>query len=369
MPPVYAKDSHPSRIGWRLPPFYCPFDKGLIHPAAAEIEKRAVDWIDTYGFYPDATERAWGLATRSAEFTSRIIPYGEVEPMLLFTQWNYWAFATDDWQDSRTGASGTASVVDHGARLVRTVEAPGSGLLPPGPHTAALEDLVARTRDMLGPVQLKRFTEGIRDWVTGAGWQSAAAERGVMPSLNDFVAARISSNGTRFTLTWCDVANGIAVPGDELYSAPVQALTDAAGFIVGCDNDLFSYNKDDHQEPWEHNLVNVLAARNGCTPAEALPAAYALRDRTVTLFVRLREQIGRGAGGQLRRYLDSLEHWIAGDLEYHSLAPRYASPRNRNELPVDGARFDLAFRDTPSDGSIEPPPVPALAWWWRQLDA
>ncbi|MEU9251789.1 hypothetical protein AB0D66_08095 [Streptomyces sp. NPDC048270] len=369
MPPVYAAGSHASRIGWQLPPFYCPFETGLIHPAAAEIEKRAIAWIDTYGFYPDAVERAWGLATRAADFTSRIIPYGDVEAMLLFTQWNYWAFATDDWQDSNTGASSTASVADHGARLVRTVEAPGSGLLPPGPHTAALEDLAARTREMLAPVQLRRFTEGVRDWVAGASWQTANAERGIMPSLNDFVAARISSNGTRFTLTWCDVANGIAVPGDELYSAPVQALTDAAGFIVSCDNDLFSYNKDDHHVPWEQNLVNVLAARNGCIPAEALPAAYALRDRAVTLFVRLREQLGRDAGEQLGRYLGSLEHWIAGDLEYHCRAPRYASPRNRNELPVDGARFDVTWSDTPSDPAAEPPPVPALAWWWQQLDA
>ncbi|MFD9333849.1 hypothetical protein ACFWBF_05450 [Streptomyces sp. NPDC060028] len=368
MAPVYREDAHPSRIGWRLPPFYCPFERDLIHPKVAELEERAIAWIDAHGLYPDAVERAWGLATRSAEFTGRIIPYGDVETMLLFTQWNYWAFATDDWQDSDTSAARTASVADHGARLIRTVEAPGSGLLPQGPHTAALEDLVARTRAMLTPLQLRRFTEGIRDWVFGATWQTANAERGIMPSLNDFAAKRISSNGTRFTLTWCDVANGIDVPGDELYSAPVQALTDAAGFIVSCDNDLFSYNKDDHQEPWEQNLVNVLARHHGCTPAEALPASYALRDRTVTLFVRLREQLGRDAGEQLGRYLESLEHWIAGDTEYHNRAPRYASPRNRNELPVDGASFDITWSDAPSDPSVEPPPVPALAWWWQQLD-
>ncbi|WP_411102539.1 terpene synthase family protein [Streptomyces sp. cmx-4-9] len=368
MPTAYAEGSRPSRIGWELPAFYCPFERGLIHPEAAAVEKRAVDWIDAYGIYPDATERAWGLATNSAEFTSRIIPHGAVEPMVLFTEWNYWAFSTDDWQDSETGPAGTATVADHGARMIRTIEAPGTGLLPPGPQTAALEDLAARTRAMLTPVQLRRFVEAVREWVLGATWQAASAGRTAMPGLNEFVAKRIASNGTRFTLSWCDVANGIAVPGEELYTAPVQALTDAAGFIVSCDNDLFSYNKDDHQVPWEQNLVNVLAARDGCTPAEALPAAYALRDRAVTLFQRLREQIGRDAGEQLGRYLLSLEHWLAGDLEYHVGAPRYASPRNRNALPVDGARFDISWRDTPSDPSTDAPPVPAIAWWWQQLD-
>ncbi|MBT2544143.1 hypothetical protein J7E99_26420 [Streptomyces sp. ISL-44] len=368
MAPVYREDARPSRIGWQLPPFYWPFERDLIHPKEAELEERAIAWIDAFGLYPDATERAWGLATRSVDFTCRIIPYGDVEPMLLFAEWNYWAFATDDWQDSDAGAARTASVVDQGTRLIRTLEAPGSGLLPPGPHTAALEDLVARTRAMLTPFQLRRFTEGVRDWVFGAASQAANAERGVMPSLNDFAATRISVGGTRFLLTWCDVANGIDVPAEVLYSAPVQALTDAAGFIVACDNDLFSYNKDDHHEPREQNLLNVLARHHGCTPAEALAAASALRDRAVTLFVRLRERLARGADEQLGRYLISLEHWIAGDTEYHNRAPRYASPRNRNVLPVEGASYGITWSDTPSDPSVEPLPIPALAWWWQQLD-
>ncbi|MEU9147368.1 hypothetical protein [Streptomyces sp. NPDC048349] len=368
MPPVYDKDAHPSRIGWQLPPFYCPFNEGLIHPKAAELEERATQWIDDFGIYPDATERAWGLATHSADFTSRIIPYGDVEPVLLFIEWNYWANAVDDWQDSGSTATRTADIADHSMRLVRSIEAPGSGLLPPGPLTEALEDLVARTRALLTPFQLRRFTEGTRDWLFGAGWQTSNAERGVMPSLNDFAAMRMSVNGTRFTLTWCDAANGIRVPAEVLYSPSVQALTDAAGFIVSCDNDLYSYNKEDHQEPWEQNLLNVVARHHGCTPREALVPAVALRDRAMTLFVRLREQLAGGADEQLGRYLDSLGHYVSGCIEWQNLAPRYASPRNRNELPVEGASYEITWRDTPSDPSLEPLPIPAIAWWWQQLD-
>ncbi|WP_329315210.1 hypothetical protein OG723_32440 [Streptomyces sp. NBC_01278] len=368
MPPAYRKGSPPSRIGWQLPPFYWPYERDLIHPKAAELEERAVAWIDEFGLYPDATERAWGLASRSADLVSRIAPHGDVEPMLLFAQWCYWAFAADDWQDSGTGTARTASVIDQGTRLIRMLEAPGSHLLQPGPHTAGLEDLAARTRAMLTPFQLRRFTEGIGEWVFGAAAQAANVERGVLPGLNDFAATRIWVGGTRFLLTWCEAANGIELPADVLYSAPVQALTDAAGFIVACDNDLFSYNKDDHHEPLEQNLLNVLAREHGRTPAEALPVAYALRDRAVTLFVRLREQLARGAGEQLGRYLLALEHWIAGDTEYHNRAPRYASPRNRNTLPADGASYDITWSDTPCDPGVEPLPIPTFAWWWQQLD-
>ncbi len=44
------------------------------------------------------------------------------------------------------------------------------------------------------------------------------------------------------------------------------------------------------------------------------------------------------------------------------LAPRYTSPRNRNELPVEGSSYGITWRYTPSDASVEPPPVPAIAW-------
>ncbi|KIZ18902.1 terpene synthase family protein [Streptomyces natalensis] len=367
MPPVYAADSAPSRIGWELPPFYCPFNASLIHPKAEELEARAVEWIDRFGLYPDPTERAWGLATRGADFTSRIIPYGDVEPMVLFAEWNYWAFALDDWQDAQDAGPARASaaaVADEGIRLFRSLEAPGSALLPPGPFTDALADLVQRTRALLTPYQLRRFGEGVRDWVLGATWQTANTERDVMPSLNDFCAMRMSVNGTRFTLTWCETANGAELPPDVLYAEPVQALTDAAGFVVSCDNDLFSYNKEDHQEPWEQNLVNVLVRERGCTPREAVRHAVALRDQVLALVVRLGDKLARGANAPLRRYVEMLGEWIAGDVAYHALAPRYASPRNRNPLPVADASYDLVWADAPSSARTAPPPVPSIAWWW-----
>jgi hypothetical protein len=145
-------------------------------------------------------------------------------------------------------------------------------------------------------------------------------------------------------------------------------VTEAAGFIVSADNDLFSYDKDDDQEPWEQNLVNVLAHERGCSPAEAVPAAVALRDQVMGFLVRLRAQLARDADDRLSRYLDSLGHYVAGSIEWQSRAPRYASPRNRNELPVPGARFDVMWREEPAGPDSSTPPLPAFAWWWEQLE-
>ncbi|MGW6985344.1 terpene synthase family protein [Streptomyces sp. NPDC054932] len=363
-----APRPRPSLLGRRLPPFYCPLERDLVHPEAKRVADRAVEWLDAFGVYPDPVERAWGLATHSADFSCRIIPGGNVEALVLFSEWNYWANAVDDWQDSGSEEVGTAAVVEHGARLLRTIEDPGASVLPDGPMTRALLDLVHRTHAMLAPYELRRFVEGTRDWLLGAAWRAARAEAGSMPGLNDFVAMGPLANGTRFSLTWSDVARGDRPAADVLCSPAVTVLTDAAGFVVSADNDLFSYDKDDHLEPREVNLVNVLAQQECCSPAEAVPLAVALRDRVMVLFLTLRAQLEEdGADGELRRHLAALGHYVAGSITWQSRAPRYASPRNRYELPLVEAGFEVRFADAPAAAGAEPPDLPALASWWRLL--
>lgn len=367
--PVTETAPRPSALGRRLPPFYCPIE-AAVHPRVRQLEQRAIDWLDRTGIFGNATERAWSIATHSTDFSCRMIPHGHDEPLLLFIEWNHWAFALDDIVHD-TGAADvqTARIVDLNARISRCLEAPGSAMLGSTPFDAALEDLAARTRALATPVQLRRVAEGMRDWLFGAAWQVSNVERGVMPTLSDYVALRPSINGTRFSLSWSEVASGIEVPDSELYSAPVQALTEAAGFIVSCDNDLFSYAKEDDQETTDQNIVNVLAHHQGSSPGQALSHALAVRDRAMTLFLTLRDQVARDAGADLRRYLESLGHYIAGCIRWMNAAPRYASPRNRHKLPVPGATYGITWRDTPSDPDTRPLPIPAAAWWWDQLDA
>lgn len=356
-------------IGWQLPPFYCPIEPAR-HPKADELEQRAIAWLDASGIFRNEADRAWSIATHSTDFSCRMIPYGDEEALLLFIMWNHWAFALDDmWHDTGLSAIRASHIVDLNARISRCLEAPGSAMLNGDPFAAALEDLAARTRAISTGVRLHRVAEGLRDWLFGAAWQVSNVERGIMPTLSDYLAMRPSINGTRFSLAWSEIANGIVLPDEELYSAPVQAVTDAAGFVVSCDNDFFSYAKEDSQESLDQNIVNIIALHNECSPKQALAEALAIRDRTMTLFLRLREQIARDASAGLRRYLNALGHYIAGCIRWMNAAPRYASPRNRNELPVMGAHWNIAFRDTPVDPNTDPLPIPAAAWWWQQLDA
>lgn len=355
-------------LGRWLPPFYCPVESA-VHPAVRRIERRAVDWMDAAGIFADDTERAWNLASHAAEFGCRLAPRGDEERLLLFAQWSYWLFALDDARlDPGPAAGGATDIVDFGLRMVRCIEAPGSGLLGSGPVAAALDDLVARTRAVTGPVQYRRLADGVRDLLLGVAWQHGNAERGVLPTPAEYLPGRISDVGGRFDAVFIEIANGIEIPGDQLYSGPVRALTEATALIAACDNDLLSYAKEDGGGAPGQNIVDVLAHHHRCSPRRALPAVLALRDRFMTLFLALREQTARTAGPDLRRYLEDLGHWIAGNIQWSDTAPRYASPRNRHALPVPGATLGVTWRNTPSDARTGPPAIPTVDWWWDQLD-
>lgn len=362
------KECEPA-IGWQLPSFYCPLDSA-IHAEAAKLERDAIAWADTIGLYTNDVERAWGIATHSADFSCRVIPHGRSDILLLFIKWNLWAFSIDDCHDTGGRPSAhTAHLVDLNARLVRTLETPGCGHLHLGQQTAALNDLVAQTRSLMTPFQLRRFAEGVRDWLFGTTWQVGNTERGVMPNINDYLGMRPSVNGTRFSVTFCEIANGIELHTDVLYSAPVQALIDMAGFIVSCDNDLFSYAKEEEPDGMSQNIVNIVARRDSCAPKDAVMEALAIRDHTMTLFLKLRERLSKTGVPDLSRYLESLSHYISGSIRWMSHAPRYASPRNRNEIPIPGACFQLSWSERPVVTGSDLLAIPVIAFWQSSAEA
>ncbi|WP_238153656.1 terpene synthase family protein [Streptomyces xinghaiensis] len=350
-----------------LPPFWCPVESA-VHPAVRRIEERAVAWLDASGVFTDAADRAWNLASNAAEFSCRLAPSGDEERLLLFAQWTYWLFALDDTRlDAGPSADRSPDVAGLGLRLVRSLEAPGSGMLGSGPMARALDDLVVRTRAATGPVQFQRLADGVRDLLLGAAWQQANAGRGVVPSPAEYAAGRIADVGTRFDAAFVEIAGGAGIPGDLLHSGPVRALTEATGFIAACDNDLLSAAKEAGEKTAAPNLVRVLAHHHRCSERQALAAALSLRDRAMTLFLRLRERTARLADEALRRYLDDLGHWIAGNIRWSDTAPRYASPRHLHPLPVAGATLGVTLRQGPADARPGPPGLSTIDWWWDQL--
>jgi hypothetical protein len=342
--------------------FYCPIEPAL-HPRAASIEQRAIDWMDQTGLYRDERERAWGIATHAAELACRVLPTCPEDKAWLFGAWNYWSFALGDrLEDEREPSA--RSVADFTVHLLRTLEEPG--YRPPGSRCGeALADLVDRTRGSTTTVQFRRLADGARDWLLAASWRAANAARHASPALDDFAAMVPSLAAVRFFAAWLEIAEGTEVPAKTRWASGVQALTSAAGFVVGCDNDLAGYLAGQAGASRGQNMLAVLMAHRHCSAAEAMTETISIRDRVMTRFLGLRNRLAKGATPGLRRYLKGLGHYVRGCLDWMNTAPRYGGPHRPQVLPMPGAGLNLAVSRFPADLATEPPGIAPIDRWWR----
>lgn len=361
MPPTVA-------AGLELRPFHCPF-AATIHPDADAIERRCIEWIDRFELYGDARQRERLICTRAAEVYARALPTADAERVADVAKWLYWGFATDDlYYDNGPTSRRAADFLVLGAPLVRLSEEPRATFAWELPYNAALRDL---TRAILGhatPAQRMEWVHTARVWFFAMAWDVANAERGVPPSLNDYLAMRMHTGGFLSWMTTLNIANGIDVPPAQATSGRVRALVEAWSTFCLLLNDLMSFAKEARNGDNSSNVVSVIAHERSCTPHAALRAAQQLTDRIATLFLALYAPLLSEAYAQedstMVRFLASLGYTWRGILEWGFNTPRYATGGDPDAPPL---QTFPGWADELSDVSLAPLPYPSIAWWWEEL--
>ncbi|GAA3446888.1 terpene synthase family protein [Planomonospora venezuelensis] len=342
----------------RPPPLFCPIDSA-INPAARRVERRAIAWIDEAGFCADPRERAWVIATRSADFYARFAPHAGEDPLLSAVLWVYWGFAFDDARcDAGHFSSHLAAFVPMAARVQRALERPCPSEADDA-YAQALHDVAARFRRTAAPVQFQRFVSAHRAWLAGVSWQIANQEAGVMPGLEDYLTMRLHSAGGEPTFAMLEIANGLEVPAAEMDSPVLRALTEMAIATAALDNDRHSLAKELSRRQADQNIYTVLLSRHTGSLAEAVHAAACLRDRILCRFLRLREATLPRLSSAARCYVDGLAHGIRGNAEWGLRVPRYLS---RGSVPGEAGETPITWAERPLDDT--PLSLPAVAWWW-----
>jgi hypothetical protein len=350
-----------ARTKFALPPFYCPVDPA-IHPEVDAIEKRAIAWIDELEMYEDSRRRRHVLKTNSAEFISRFSPEGTAENVLLAAKWVYWGFAFDDVRcDDGPLSEHPDAFVEMAGRVQRVLEAPQSLDAPEDPYLRALHDIGSSLRRQATPTQVRRFIDAHRAWLHGVAWQVGNQARGIMPSLNDYLAMRLGSCGGFPTMALLEIANAAEVPADEMDHSAVRAASESAILTAGLDNDLHSYRREQQHRHADQNIISVLVHHENHSIDTALIEAVRLRDRIMHVHLRLSEELLPGASPQLRTYRTSLRAGIRGNIDWALRVPRYSTD---HEPAVDA---HPGFSETPADPDPTAPPIPTIKWWWDEL--
>jgi hypothetical protein len=358
----------PPRVAIELLPFHCPFP-AAIHPQADAIERRCVEWIDRFELCGNTAQRERLIATRAAEIYARALPNADPERVADVARWLYWGFATDDlYYDNGPISRRAADFLALSAPLVRLCEEPRAAFAFELPYNEALRDLTVAILRHATAAQRSEWVHTARAWFFGMAWDVANAERGVPPSLNDYLAMRMHTGGLASWATTLNIANGIELRPSQTTSGPVRAIVEAWSTFCLLINDLMSFAKEVRNTDSSSNVVSVIAHERGCAPAEAVPQAHALTDRIATLFLALRAQLLAEAetrdDAAMRRFLSSLGHTWRGILDWGFRAPRYVSGGDPHAPPL---QTFPGWTDKPLDESLAPLPYPSIAWWWEEL--
>ncbi len=356
-----------------VPSFYCPFPYA-ISPEAAEVDRRTVQWMDDFGMHRGRTQRDYLATQKVGYFASLTMPHGSGEGLQIASDQLFWLFTFDDmYCDEREGEASLDELVQLLGKLARILEAPTAEMLPGNPWADGLRDLRRRLDLYATPVQTARWVEELRKYLFGLIWEAVNRSAGRIPRINDYVAMWLNVTATAPSLMFIDISSGYEVSAEEMSTPRVRALTEMANALVGWDNDIISFNKEAfRKERYGYaelqNLVSVLAHQNDCSIADALTTAVAMRDRVMSLFLRLSEEVKNEAGTELHRYVHGLGEWVRGYLEWSMITDRYGDPRNPGDaLAPQRIPMPRTWKDDPTDDSLEPLPVTAIGWWWDQL--
>jgi hypothetical protein len=348
----------------RLLPFYCPFDEA-INPRAKEIEARCIEWIDRFHLYdaPDQRERL--IATKAAEIYSRALPDADAERVADVAKWLYWGFATDDLlYDNGPVSVSARDFLALGAPLVRISEEPRARFTWEPPYADALRDLARAICRHASPQQRLDWAHTARAWFFGMAWDVANAERATPPVLNDYLMMRMHTGGLHSWVTTLGIANRIELDASAAASGAVRALTEAFSTLALLFNDLMSYAKESVNKDTSSNVITVIAHERDCSPAAAVPEAYAIADRIASLFLALRVRLLSTADEAMRTYIAGMEHTWRGILDWGFRSARYVQG---GDPGTPALQSFPGWAPEPRDTSLEPLPHPSISWWWEEL--
>ena len=342
-----------------VPPIFSPY-RPAIHPRHEAIDRRTTAWAETFDIGSPGLRKA--LVTHSiGTFAARVLPDGREEVVGILSDFVLWLFGVDDGF-CEEGDLGTrpGELLAALSRLLRVAQNPEAPMLLNDPLAQGLRDLRHRL-DAYGTAgQIARWVDALREYCLSVGWEAEHRSHGSVPDLNDYTLMRIYDGATSVVLPLLEMGHGYELQPHERDDRAVRAAAEMAYFVICWDNDLFSYHKESRTGLYYLNAIRVLEHARGLTPEQALATTISQRDRVLSLFVRLCARLRSTGSPQLRQYLSSLETFIRGAQDWGISSLRYTTPDDPADLPT-------AFRDTPSDDSLEPLDIPAIAWWWDVL--
>lgn len=349
---------------YHIPALYCPISPAGAHPGAEEMEKRSMAWLERFGVAETEKKKARLAGTKSNVLMSMITPGADPSLVQLGVDWSYLAFGFDDRRTDHGATSHDTRGLVRWLNELQYCAANGeSG--SNDPFHRAIADLSARIRGATSRPLWRRWLSELRATCWAAGWESAHRTGGTVPSFNEFLAVRAPLAMGWAQSIHAEISLALEVPEHERVDPRVQAVMDAAWLLVGLDDDLYSFPKEDWdarnsgRDPLrEPSAVPILMHEKSCGPTKAMEILAGVRNQ---IMKRTLEVLHEVESGTYRRDTKTVARLaveaVRANLDWALTASRYTDPGGGH------LKIDLPVSEDPPT-CYGKPEYPFLSSWW-----
>jgi germacradienol/geosmin synthase len=272
-------------------------------------------------------------------------PDGSAAELDLGTAWLTWGTYADDYFPARFNS--TRDMAGAKAFIKRLpLFMPLDSTTTPAPTNPverALADVWLRTAAPMaasdevtssGACEARaQFRHTIEDMLDSWLWELANHIQHRIPDPIDYVEMRRKTFGSDLTMSLARLAHGNVVPPEVYRSTAMRGLDNSASDYACLVNDIFSYQKEIQFEGELHNGVLVVQNFLDCDLPQAVTITNELMTARLRQFERIVAvdlpqlfedfQLDAAARDTLTGYVQELQNWLAGILNWHRLSTRY----------------------------------------------
>jgi germacradienol/geosmin synthase len=334
-----------------LPPFYMPFT-ARVNPNIERSRRHCLDWARAMGMLESIPGREgagiWDEQKLAGyDFpacAARLHPDASGPELDISSAWLTWGTYGDDFFPQVYGSTrdlAGAKVFNARLSLFMPLDC-GATPLPIHPAEKGLSELWHRTAPPMALDDRQSFRDGIETMTASWLWELQNHIQQRIPDPVDYIEMRRRTFGSDLTMNLARITQSGDLPPELFLTRPMVELENAAQDYACLLNDVFSYQKEIQYEGELHNCVLIV---ENFLRIERVPAVLVVNDLMTS---RMRQfehilatelplvadefELDDENRATLAAWVESLQDWMAGILDWHHLTARYdeASLRRLN---------------------------------------
>jgi germacradienol/geosmin synthase len=327
----------------RLPEFYMPFTTSTSpyleiarqHEKAWACQMGMLDTLPTHPGVFIWDEQRFEV-TDLAFFSALAHPGATADQLDLAAYWVVWGTYTDDYFLAIYGRTHDLA----GAKICHTrlsdfmpIESLIQSSTPLTPVERGLADLWTRTAVTLSLSERRLFRKMVEDVIGSWVWEIYNQLQHRIPDPVDYMEMRRMSCGSGLMLALPRSVYGEGIPPEVHQTLTMRELNNTAIDYAQLTNDIFSYHKEIEFEDHTHNGVLVIENFLGCDKVQAVEIVNNLMTARMKQFEHIAKtelpvlfenfDLDTSAREQLFAYVEALQRYMCGSLQWHIKTDRY----------------------------------------------